>query len=163
MGPGPQPQIAHFACATPLHYVGNFRPQNLAPPWPNPGSAPDTVALTGPARQAFTFEFDVINLEAGTTILTWQWGTWVPPAFTYQIKKQPFIVYFLKLKLLWLRHSFSLEPNKEVKCYSQSKLSSECSSIVNVSVTTDNVNLYHNRNITYQYRFHQWHHQIRGT
>ena len=57
----------------------------------------NSVALTGPARQAFTLEFDVINLEAGTTILTWQWGTWVPPAFTYQIKKKPFTVYFLKL------------------------------------------------------------------
>ena len=31
-----------------------------------------SAVLTSPSRQAFTFEFDVINLEACTTILTWQ-------------------------------------------------------------------------------------------
>ena len=31
-GPGPRPQNAHFARATPLCYVGNFRPQKLGPP-----------------------------------------------------------------------------------------------------------------------------------
>ena len=39
-GPGPRPQNARFARSTPLRYVGNFRPQKLGPPWPNPGSAP---------------------------------------------------------------------------------------------------------------------------
>ena len=39
--PWTPPQIARFARATPLCYVGNFRPQHLGPPpWPNPGSAP---------------------------------------------------------------------------------------------------------------------------
>ena len=28
----PQPQIAHFAHVTPLHYIGNFQPQSLGPP-----------------------------------------------------------------------------------------------------------------------------------
>ena len=31
-GPGPQPQNARFTRATPLRYVGNFRPQKLGPP-----------------------------------------------------------------------------------------------------------------------------------
>ena len=30
--PGPRPQIARFTHGTPLRYVGNFRPQKLAPP-----------------------------------------------------------------------------------------------------------------------------------
>ena len=33
-------QIARFAHVTLLCYIGNFQPQNLGPPWPNPGSAP---------------------------------------------------------------------------------------------------------------------------
>ena len=32
MGPGPLPQIACFACVTPLRYIGNFRPQSLGHP-----------------------------------------------------------------------------------------------------------------------------------
>ena len=32
MGPGPWLQNARFACATPLRYVGNFRPEKLGPP-----------------------------------------------------------------------------------------------------------------------------------
>ena len=31
MGPGPQPQIAHFTHVTPLRYIGNFQPQKLGP------------------------------------------------------------------------------------------------------------------------------------
>ena len=32
MGPGPRPQITRFARATPLCYIGNFRPYKLGPP-----------------------------------------------------------------------------------------------------------------------------------
>ena len=50
----PGPQIARFACATPLHYIGNFRPQKLGPPpWPNPGSAPVVVWICLHKREIF--------------------------------------------------------------------------------------------------------------